>query len=50
MAGEDRGIHGGRTMLELAKGLIKIWTKIKTDATSRVRWRILVEALCSAAV
>ena len=25
------------------------WVEIKTDAKNRVRWRILVEALCTAA-
>jgi hypothetical protein len=44
-----------RAVLEEAKGVkktwmeIKTWTEIKTDAKNRVRWRILVEALCSAA-
>jgi hypothetical protein len=35
-----------RTALEEAKGVKKTWVEIKTN---RVRWRILVEALCSAA-
>ena len=38
-----------RTVLEEAKGVNKTWTEIKTDAKNRVKWRILVEALCSAA-
>jgi hypothetical protein len=36
-----------RTELEEAKEVKKIWAEIKTDAKKRVRWRILVEALCS---
>jgi hypothetical protein len=36
-------------MLEDAKGVRKTWAEIVTDAKNRVRWRILVEALCSAA-
>jgi hypothetical protein len=36
-------------VLEEAKGINKTWTEIKADAKSRVRWKILVEALCSAA-
>jgi hypothetical protein len=36
-------------MLEEAKGVKKTQGKIKTDAKNIVRWRILVEALCSAA-
>jgi len=35
-----------RTVLEEAKGVKKTWAEIKTDAKNRVRWRILVEALC----
>jgi hypothetical protein len=38
-----------RMMLEEAKGVKKTWGEIKTDAKNRVRWRILVEALCSVA-
>ena len=38
-----------RTVLEEAKGVKKTWAEIKNDAKNRVRWRILVEALCSAA-
>jgi hypothetical protein len=38
-----------RTVLEEAKGVKKTWAEIKTDAKHRVRWRILVEALCSTA-
>jgi len=38
-----------RTVLEEAKGVKKTQAEIKTDATNRVRWRILVEALCLAA-
>ena len=38
-----------RTVLEEAKGAKKTWAEIKTDAKNRVSWRILVEALCSAA-
>jgi len=38
-----------RTVHEEAKGVKKTWAEIKTDAKNRVRWRILVEALCSAA-
>jgi len=35
-----------RTMLEEAKEVKETWVEIKTDATNRVRRRILVEALC----
>jgi hypothetical protein len=35
-------------MFEEAKGDSKTWAEIKTDAKNRVRWRILVDALCSA--
>jgi hypothetical protein len=35
-------------VLEEAKGVKKTWAEIKTDAKNRVRWRILVEVLCSA--
>jgi len=35
-----------RTVLEEAKRVKKTWMEIKTDAKNRVRWRILVEALC----
>jgi hypothetical protein len=38
-----------RMELEEAKGVKKTWAEIKTDAKNRVRWRILVEAICSAA-
>jgi len=38
-----------RTVLKEAKGINKTWAEIKADAKNRVRWRILVEALCSAA-
>jgi hypothetical protein len=38
-----------RAVLEEAKGGKKTWTEIKSDANNRVRWRFLVEALCSAA-
>ena len=38
-----------RTLLEEAKGVKKTWAEIKCDAKNRVRWRILVDALCSAA-
>jgi hypothetical protein len=38
-----------RTIPEEAKGIKKTLTDNKTDAKNRVRWRILVEALCSAA-
>ena len=38
-----------RTVLEEAEGVKKTWVQIKTDAKNRARWRILVEALCSAA-
>ena len=38
-----------RTVLEEAKGMKKTWAEIKRDAKNRVRWRILVDALCSAA-
>ena len=37
-----------RMVLEEAKGISKTWAEIKADAKNRVRWRILVEALCSA--
>jgi hypothetical protein len=32
-----------------AKEVKKTWAEIKSDAKNRVSWRILVEALCSAA-
>jgi hypothetical protein len=38
-----------RTVLEETKRVKKTWAEIKTDTKKRVRWRILVEALCSAA-
>jgi len=38
-----------RTVLEKAKEVKKTWAEIKSDAKNRVRWRILAEALCSAA-
>jgi len=38
-----------RTVLKETKGVNKTWAEIKTDAKNRVRWRIIVEALCSAA-
>ena len=38
-----------RTLLEEAKGVKKTWAEIKCDAKNRVRWRILVDALGSAA-
>ena len=38
-----------RTVLEEAKGFKKTWAEIQTDAKNRVRWRIHVEAPCSAA-
>jgi hypothetical protein len=36
-------------VLEEAKRVNKTQAEIKTDAKNRVKWRILVEALCSAA-
>jgi len=39
-----------KTVLEEAKGVKNKCAEIKTDAKNRVRWRILVEALCSTAV
>jgi hypothetical protein len=36
-------------MLEEAKGIKKTLADNKSDAKNRVRWSILVEALCSAA-
>jgi hypothetical protein len=36
-------------MLEEAKEIKKTWAGIKAEAKNRVRWKILVEALCSAA-
>jgi len=36
-------------VLEEAKGVNKTWVEIKTGAKNTVRWRILVEAVCSAA-
>jgi hypothetical protein len=36
-----------RTVLEEAKGVKKTRAEIKSDAKDRMRWRILVEALCS---
>ena len=38
-----------RTVLEKAKGGKKTWAEIKCVAKNRVRWRNLVDALCSAA-
>ena len=38
-----------RTVFEEAKGVKKIWAEIKTDVKNRLTWRILVEALSSAA-
>jgi hypothetical protein len=38
-----------RTVLEEAKGMKKTWAEIKCHVKNRVRWRILVDALCSAA-
>jgi hypothetical protein len=38
-----------RTVLEEAKVMKKTWAEIKYDAKNRVRWRIFVDALCSAA-
>jgi hypothetical protein len=36
-------------VLEEAKEVNKTWAEIKADAKNRVRWNILVKALCSAA-
>jgi hypothetical protein len=36
-------------VLEEFKGVKKTWVEIKTNAKNRVTWRILVEALWSAA-
>jgi hypothetical protein len=36
-------------VLEEAKGVKKTRVEIKSDAKNGVRWRILVEALCSTA-
>jgi hypothetical protein len=36
-------------MLEEAKEINKAWAEIEAEAKNRVRWKILVEALCSAA-
>jgi hypothetical protein len=38
-----------KNVLEEAKGVNENWAEIKTDAKNRVRWRILVEDLYSAA-
>jgi hypothetical protein len=38
-----------RTVIEEAKGVKKTWAEIKSDAKKRLRWRILVEAVCSVA-
>jgi len=38
-----------RTVLEEAKGVKKTWAEIKWVAKNKVRWRNLVDALCSAA-
>jgi len=38
-----------RTVLEEAKGVKKTWAEIKCDAKNRVWWRIVVDALGSAA-
>jgi hypothetical protein len=37
------------TVREKAKGMKKTWAEIKCDAKNTVRWRIFVDALCSAA-
>jgi len=47
--GERPRITWRRTVLEETKGANKTWAEIKTDAKNRVRLRILVEALRSAA-
>ena len=36
-----------KNVLEEAKGVNENWAEIKADAKNRVRWRILVEDLCS---
>jgi hypothetical protein len=36
-------------VLEEAKAVNKTWAEIKADAKNRVRWKIFVEALRSAA-
>jgi hypothetical protein len=36
-------------VLEEAKEVNKTWAEIKADPKNRVRWKILVEALCSSA-
>jgi hypothetical protein len=36
-------------VLEEAKGVKMTWAEIKIDAKNRLRWRVLVEALCSMA-
>jgi len=38
-----------RTVLEEAKGIKMTWAEIKCVAENRVRWRNLVDDLCSAA-
>jgi hypothetical protein len=38
-----------RTMFEEAKEINKTWAEIKVEAKNRVRWKIPVKALCSAA-
>jgi len=52
---QDKRSRGGpkntwrRTVLKEAKWVKKTWTEIKWVAKNRVRWRNLVDALCSAA-
>jgi len=36
-------------VLKEAKGVEKTWVEIKINAKYRVRWRVLMEALCFAA-
>jgi len=48
-AGRDRGTHAEERCLRRPKELEKTYVEIKTDAMKSVRWRILVEALCSVA-
>jgi hypothetical protein len=47
--GQGKTEEWRRTMLEEVKGVKMTLAEIKTDITNRLRWRIVVEALCTAA-
>jgi hypothetical protein len=48
MAGEDREMYGEERCSNWPREFNKTWAEMNTDAKNRVRWKILVEALCSA--